>query len=205
MTKEMTRELFFSVPVFHYNIEEHKEINKKLKKIILDWKEKQEGLQVSNVLGWHSNYVESAISFAPEKINFFTNIIDELQKKICEVEEYKFDLKITSLWAMVNKKYAYNTQHTHPGCHWAGVYYVQCPPKCGSLVFKIGEPRQSYPQPIYKKQSHELQQHQFTTLRIQPEEGQVVMFPSWLQHEVEPNLSDEDRISISFNLAQEVK
>ena len=205
MTKAITRDMFFSVPVFHYEIEEHKEINKKLKKIILDWKEKEKGLQVSNVLGWHSDYVDSKINFAPEKINFFTNIINDVQKKICETEEYKFELKLTNLWAMVNKKYAYNKQHSHPGCHWAGVYYVQCPPKCGSLLLKIGETREAYPQPIYKKQGHELQQHQFTSVSVQPKEGQMIMFPSWVQHEVEPNLSDEDRISISFNLLQEVK
>ena len=38
---------------------------------------------------------------------------------------------------------------------------------------------------------------------IIPEEGKLVLFPSWLEHEVDQNLSQEKRISISFNLVGE--
>ena len=143
--KEM-RELFFSVPIFYFDFKEHKQINKKLKKIILGWKDKEDSLQRSNVLGWHSK-----VKF-PEEFDFISsNMINDVQKEIYLAEEYKYELKVDSMWAMVNKKYSYNKLHTHPGCHWAGVYYVQCPPKCGDIVFRFLEPRQSFPQPIFKK------------------------------------------------------
>ena len=191
------RELFFSVPIFYFDFKDHKQINRKLKKIILGWKDKEESLQRSNVLGWHSK-----VRF-PEEVDFFTKMINDVQREIYIAEEYKFELKVDSMWAMVNKKYSYNKLHTHPGCHWAGVYYVQCPPKCGDIVFRFLEPRQSFPQPIFKKNTNELQPHQWETVHYEPKEGRVIMFPSYLGHEVEPNLSDKDRISISFNLIQE--
>jgi uncharacterized protein (TIGR02466 family) len=34
-----------------------------------------------------------------------------------------------------------------------------------------------------------------------PLEGRMLIFPSYLAHQVEPNESDEDRISVSFNLS----
>ena len=37
-------------------------------------------------------------------------------------------------------------------------------------------------------------------IKIEPEEGKLLLFPSYLNHAVEENLSDEDRIVISFNI-----
>ena len=188
------RDFYFSVPIFSFDLKESKELNKKLKKIILNWKDKEESLQKSNVLGWHSKIK------LPEEVSFFSNIINDVQKEICLAEELKFELRLFDMWAMVNKKYSYNKLHTHPNCHWAGVYYVQCPPKCGNIVFRFLE--QGFPRPIYKKEMKDLQPHQWETVYYEPKEGRVIMFPSYLGHEVEPNLSDKDRISISFNLIQ---
>ena len=36
---------------------------------------------------------------------------------------------------------------------------------------------------------------------IEPQEGMIMFFPSWLEHDVEPSKSDEDRISIAFNVS----
>ena len=38
-------------------------------------------------------------------------------------------------------------------------------------------------------------------IRMRPEEGRMYVFPGWLEHGVEENLSDRDRVSISFNVA----
>jgi len=43
---------------------------------------------------------------------------------------------------------------------------------------------------------------EFTTdeIRMKPEEGRIYVFPGWLEHGVEENQSDADRVSISFNV-----
>jgi hypothetical protein len=38
-----------------------------------------------------------------------------------------------------------------------------------------------------------------TSVSVQPREGQVVIFPHWLDHRVEPNEANEARIAIAMN------
>ena len=49
----------------------------------------------------------------------------------------------------------------------------------------------------------------WSEVHYQPIEGRIILFPAWLLHEVEPNVSEKegpegDRISISFNIVQEL-
>ena len=45
--------------------------------------------------------------------------------------------------------------------------------------------------------------HLWREVHLQPQENRVLMFNSWLWHNVEPNKSNEDRISVSFNFVQD--
>ena len=45
-------------------------------------------------------------------------------------------------------------------------------------------------------------EHNSPNWMISPVENQLLLFPSWLSHRVEPNLTEGERISISFNLAR---
>ena len=40
-------------------------------------------------------------------------------------------------------------------------------------------------------------------IRVKPIEGRIIMFPAWLWHSVEPNKSNDIRISVSFNFIQD--
>ena len=53
---------------------------------------------------------------------------------------------------------------------------------------------------MYFKAVGKLNEFSTNILKIKPEEGKLLLFPSYLHHSVEENLSDEDRIAISFNL-----
>ena len=113
------------------------------------------------------------------------------------------------MWANINHKYSYNRFHTHPGSLWSGVYYVQSPPNCGSILFKLVD-RDLYGTPTYEKDNIDRQTHQWQTIEHKPIEGRVILFPSWLGHEVQQNLTDVEgengnRISISFNTIQKIK
>jgi len=44
--------------------------------------------------------------------------------------------------------------------------------------------------------------HLWREIHLQPQENRAIIFPAWLWHQVEPNKSNEDRISISFNFIQ---
>jgi len=203
----ITRELFFSVPIFYFDLDNSNEINLKLKNLIFDWKDKDKGIERSNVLGWHSK----DDMHTKNQFNFFTDEINNIQSEIHLTEEYanNTELRVENMWANINHKYSYNRFHTHPGSLWSGVYYVQSPPNCGSILFKLVD-RDLYGTPTYEKDNIDRQTHQWQTIEHKPIEGRVILFPSWLGHEVQQNLTDVEgengnRISISFNTIQKIK
>ena len=203
----ITRELFFSVPIFYFDLDNSNEINLKLKNLIFDWKDKDKGIERSNVLGWHSK----DDMHTKNHFNFFTDEINNIQSEIHLTEEYanNTELRVENMWANINHKYSYNRFHTHPGSLWSGVYYVQSPPNCGSILFKLVD-RDLYGTPTYEKDNIDRQTHQWQTIEHKPIEGRVILFPSWLGHEVQQNLTDVEgengnRISISFNTIQKIK
>ncbi len=200
----MIRELTFSIPIFYHDLKNSNEINRRLKKLILDWRDEDKGIVKSNVLGWHST---DDMNVKPQ-FSFFIDEINNLQNEIHLTEEYanNTELRIGNVWANVSHKYSYNRFHNHPGCLWSGVYYVQSPPNCGEILFRIPE-RDGHLKPIYDDNKTKDELHQYDTFVHRPIEGRVIFFPSWLGHEVEQNLTDVEgqdgyRISISFNSIQ---
>ena len=203
----MIRELTFSIPIFYHDLKNSNEINRRLKKLILDWRDEDKGIVKSNVLGWHST---DDMNIKPQ-FSFFIDEINNLQNEIHLTEEYanNTELRVENMWANINHKYSYNRFHTHPGSLWSGVYYVQSPPNCGSILFKLVD-RDLYGTPTYEKDNIDRQTHQWQTIEYKPIEGRVILFPSWLGHEVQQNLTDVEgengnRISISFNTIQKIK
>ncbi len=103
---------------------------------------------------------------------------------------------ITDSWANINPPGHSHMVHTHPNNFLSGVYYLRAPERSGDIEFI--DPRQQalVLQPRVKQQTPENAWKQ----RISPQEGQLLIFHSWFQHQVQENLSDEERISISFNI-----
>lgn len=87
--------------------------------------------------------------------------------------------QLHALWATVNPKGAFNGPHAHTETVWSCVYYVKVPTPVAALVMHEG----SYP------------------TRVEPKAGQLLVFDGSLRHSVEPNLADEDRVSIACDWA----
>ncbi|MBT0584829.1 putative 2OG-Fe(II) oxygenase [Alteromonas oceanisediminis] len=96
----------------------------------------------------------------------------------------------TNHWANVNEKGSSNAIHSHSKWHWSGVYYVQ-----GTGTGDIALYSQAY---LNQQVSLGLPYGQSFTLPA--EDGLLLMFPSYLLHEVLPNPSDRQRINIAFNV-----
>lgn len=194
----------FSIPVFYHDLKNSNEINRKLKKLILDWRDEDKGVVKSNVLGWHS----PVDMHTKHQFSFFIDEINNLQSEMHLTEGYanNTELRLDNMWANVSHKYSYNKFHTHRGSLWSGVYYVQSPPNCGKIIFRLLE-RGDYLRPMYDENNTKDEPHQWEFLTYEPIEGRAIFFPSWLGHEVEQNLTDVEgddgcRISISFNTQQ---
>ncbi len=169
--------------------------NEKLEKDIYELKEKDPGIEkgYSNRGGWHST---------PQKNNeiqeIFKPIIDAFGKIFPEMI---FNPKISridslSIWANINPKGSYNITHNHPRCDLSGVYYVKVPEgESGTLNFIDPRPALTYGNNfIVERYVGGDSVPRF------PIVGNMYLFPSSLEHNVGSNLTEEDRISISFNL-----
>jgi uncharacterized protein (TIGR02466 family) len=106
------------------------------------------------------------------------------------------DFVITDSWANINPPGHSHMVHTHPNNFLSGVYYLKAPENSGDIEFL--DPRQQalVLQPKVKEQTiNNAWKH-----RITPKEGQLLIFHSWFQHQVQENRSEEERVSISFNI-----
>ena len=172
--------------IFIKNFHEHETLNKKLKKEILEVRSKEpEGLPGDNSNCWRSIHKYECEQELLKPINLI-------------LEEYKKDyLKRPAsakiiYWTNINEFGGGNLFHTHyrADCDLSGVYYVQGK-DTGSIKFATHEqmyfmipPHMPYAQMI----AHE------------PNDGDILLFPSYLLHEVTINTSAKKRITIGFNI-----
>jgi uncharacterized protein (TIGR02466 family) len=100
---------------------------------------------------------------------------------------------IKDSWMNIMDKGDFHTLHCHPGYTISGTYYFRVSDQQGSIRFNNPNPLMfhcNFPQGRLSPQ----------TTDIVPDDGDVIVFPSWLVHGTQKNLSEEQRISIAFNL-----
>lgn len=176
--------------------------NRKLENIILEKEQKDKGVTFTNVGGYHS----SAINLEKEKgFKCIYDYINECMEVILFENNYKPNLGILSShgWVNINRKGDFNREHVHPDCHWSGVYYVKTPANCGELRFHnpIAASSMVKSGHLLNLTSSNIKTSFFlNSIPLDPYEGSILIFPSWLFHSVDPNRSNYDRISISFNI-----
>ena len=187
----------FPTPVFHYKLENYEEINKELKKYILDLKKKDKTGQLkSNKGGWHSPFFDLKNEIPMKFFNKIKNFLEKIIKNEMGWEYIPNNVRITSMWSIINKKGDFNIQHNHPNAYFSAAYYVKCPVNSGNINFHEGNEAKLIRHPNIK---------QFTEMSamktsLEPKEGDLFVFPAYFYHDVGENLSNEDRIVISFNL-----
>ena len=189
--------LFFSTPIWINQINNYERINTELKNYIYKEKEKNpEGNKKSNVNGWHSDDFDL-------KNENLKNFISEISKNLgTTINDMSWDLdsqlvKITSMWAIINHKDAFNEKHHHGSSALSAAYYVKAEKNAGDIVFF--DPRQAnvFHHPFSKEVNNINAQVQ----SVNPKPGALILFPSYLEHKVNPNESDKERIVISFNVS----
>lgn len=106
--------------------------------------------------------------------------------------------KIDSLWANLLKGAGYHAGHIHPNSIISGTLYVEVPTNSGAIRFEDPRlPLMMAAPPRQKDAPEDLQPF----ITIQPRPGLLLMWESWLRHEVLPGSGGGERLSISFNLA----
>ena len=188
----------FSVPIFHYKLDNYKEINKELLNYILELqKSDKTGNAHSNKGGWHSQNFDIVNQGPP--INFLNKIKDYLKHIISNEFGWKYvpnKQRIVAMWAIINKKNSFNVMHNHQNCYFSSAYYVKKPKNSGDITFFDPKEAKTYRFPKIEKYT----EYSSEAVTIKPEEGDLLIFPSYLYHSVGENLSEDDRIVVSFNV-----
>ena len=186
----------FSTPIWVGRVKEHEQLNKSLLKYINEIRKKDpQGTKKSNILGWHS----PDFDLKDESIkNFFDKISpmikDVTQDMMWDLE--KFAVKILSCWSIVNNKFASNAGHIHANSLISSAYYVSVNKDSGKIIFDDPRPGAT----IKKGPYTNITKWNEGNVTVEPENGLLVMFPSYLVHHVQPNMSDQERVIISFNI-----
>ena len=188
----------FTTPIFTLQYGDQKlKSHKKLNDKALSLEKEDNGRQISNRGGFQSNEFTMEDTLTHD---FFHEILPVIQQYTSIFElAYNHDTSLDNLWFNVNRKNHFNYPHTHGGSTYSGIYYLSVPEDSGNLIFNnpdsmiknltfYGEPMKTY---------NEFNSTQFNII---PKEKLLVLFPSHIEHYVEPNNGDKPRISIAFNI-----
>ena len=171
--------------------------NHSISKYCLELASSTNGLNISNQGGWHSDLLPT------------DNLNPVLQPLYKEIQDHinilhlqmglKPNLvhKVSQMWININGYKDFNRSHRHVGATFSGVYYVKIPENSGTIEFFNPQPVLSYMIPEMLIEDHNFYNSQ--TWTITPGEGNILFWPGWLYHHVNPNLSHDSRISIAFN------
>lgn len=158
-------------------------------------KEDPKGIQKTNQGGWHSrDDLHEDKRFGVIKADIIHYCIEALDH--LSVEDH-CEPRLTGMWAMINGPGTYNKLHSHPHNYLSGAFYLQVPKDSGKLTFHNPHPQSEVLYPLYMKKDQSI--HLAPRVSWQPKVNDLLIFPSWLNHEVEINNSKEDRIMLSFN------
>jgi uncharacterized protein (TIGR02466 family) len=105
-------------------------------------------------------------------------------------------LVMTDCWVNMMTQQVVHGLHLHPLATLSGTYYVRTPRNCSGLKFEDPRLDRFMAAPPKRRKARRDNQVWVT---VPAEQGNLVLFESWLRHEVAPNPTVTERISISFN------
>lgn len=116
-------------------------------------------------------------------------------------EDLVFDLgegklRLDSLWINILPEGGIHTSHIHPHSVISGTTYVAMPEGASAIRFEDPRLAMMMAAPTRRKDAR---QEMRSFITVEPEVGEILMWESWLRHEVPMNFAEENRISVSFN------
>lgn len=184
----------YSTPFWSAELSDFDSKKQEFLKAVRRFKANNPSITKSNISGYHS---PETLQGEPELRPVFEFICSIALQAIGDLNFIECDVFLTSAWVNFNDtRQAMNNEHIHDQT-FSGVFYLSTPPESGRLVvYNPGLNR------LWSGCSLTREKNQFTgdILRIEPQEGNVLLWPAYLPHSVETNNHDEERISISFNI-----
>lgn len=160
------------------------------------------GQEWSEANGYPGYTSYASLTDLPWRFPIFADLVKSLDLHVAAfAKDLEFDLDgrnlvLEDLWINILPEGGTHGSHIHPHSVISGTTYVNMPE--GASALKLEDPRSgrlmAAPARI-KGAREELR----TFIYVKPAVGDVLLWESWLRHEVPMNMSDEERISVSFN------
>jgi uncharacterized protein (TIGR02466 family) len=144
----------------------------------------------------------ASLSDLPWRFPIFADLVKVLDAHVAAfAQDLEFDLdgkelKLEDIWINILPEGGMHASHIHPHSVISGTTYVAMPD--GASALKLEDPRSArmMAAPVRRKDAR---QELRTFIYAKPVVGDVLLWESWLRHEVPMNMSEDDRISVSFN------
>ena len=184
----------FQIPISYY---QNQDLKDELKKYIISKNSK--GIESNIAPQIKQNLIESKFDFFRDETpivrktaQWITNVLTDTVNTI-QMEKINYDITYNESWYHITKTNGMHEPHIHPSCSWCGIYYIQSGDgDSGHTVFE--NPVKS----TYIDRGNLFLDHMHT-LRIKPQDGLLVIFPSYLSHYQAIYKGTEDRIVVAFN------
>jgi uncharacterized protein (TIGR02466 family) len=153
------------------------------------------------------NYLRGYTSYSSmTNLNQYSSRFDHV-KKIIDKEVLKMikamdldlcggKIELSSMWINIMGKGCSHSFHLHPHSVISGTFYIHVPKGSGDFV--IEDPRLARMMALPPRLSKAKRENK-NFIQIKPESGKLILFESWINHEVRANQSSDERISLSFN------
>lgn len=184
--------VLFPTLVYETTIDEdYSDIEKKLKNKQFDTCEK-----------WRCNTKTSIDIWNLTEDEIFAPLLEKIKKEVSHFSKtfgVYGNVRVVDGWINISSPGSYQEYHIHTDCHFSVSYYIKAKPDSGNIVFKSHECNSD----MFTLPIHELKPASYKTWACAPRPGKLLIFRLNLQHMVEQNRSNEDRISLSVNYVVE--
>jgi len=200
----MTTIPLFQTPLYRAPLSDHGQIDaQELHQsclVIADDDEAGQQWCDENAFPGYTSY--ASLTDLPWRFPIFADVVKALDAhvaafaKACHFDLGDKPLKLEDIWINILPEGGIHTAHIHPHSVISGTTYVAMPE--GTSAIKLEDPRLQMMMaapPRTKGAPEGLQQFVY----VKPQVGDVLLWESWLRHEVPMNMAEDDRISVSFN------
>jgi len=203
----MSIDSWFSTNVYYESLQKSglKNFNKELLEEcyqIRDYDEEGREWSKDRYVGGYTSY--SSMNNLHQFSSTFMDLEEKIGKHVASFTDHlEMDLRgcavfMTDCWVNIMPSRISHGLHIHPLSFLSGTYYVQTPGDCGGIRFEDPRLTNMMAAPPRKSRCSKANK-QFANYKAKA--GKLVLFESWLRHEVPAALNSEDRVSISFNYA----
>ena len=182
----------WSTTTFVFKLEDMN--NEQMRKEIMAREKRKLGFKFDPIQGggWQSNkdLLETGATFS----NLKKHLIRYVNEILSETYVDSATIRMINSWANISRKGEYTLPHIHEEASWSCVYYLT---PTGDANLYLKDPR---PLEQMDRSHHYLKDPYANVIRKRPfQTGEVILFPSWLEHGVGTNISNSARISIAAN------